>query len=617
MRRGILAAITGHPRIFPVATIALSLGLAACGGGGGGGGSSDGGATQGEVLIGLTDAAGDFASYTVDVTSVSLTHEDGRVIEALPLTTRVDFARYVELTELLTASEIPAGVYEQVALSLDYSAADIWVEDAAGDNLRLLPENLRDSSGAAVGQLTVSVPLQDHNTLLIAADIPASLTLDFDLNASHSADFSGAVPVVSVAPQLIAEVDADRPKPHRVRGTLQSVDTVGGSYRLSLQPFRHSAAGAPFGQLSIQVGDDTGFEIDGVVYRGDSGLAALAAAGAATATVAFGELNFNPWRFDATAVYAGSSLPNAAADAVQGTVVARVGDRLTLQGASVFHRDGRMEFGDQVELDLGVGTAVRRELSATALGRASVSVGQRLLAFGQLSGSAPGSFVLDTGSGALSLQKTTLRGTVADNLESDFTLDLQRVDSRAAAALNFAGTGATPADDAAPANYRLDISSLIVTGFDIDDAVLAKGFTRDFGGAPKDFEAESLVDLAQVTAVLVVDWGASATGGIASLDGSDMTLDLAGHGAVHHLSQYGVHLPLAASDAPLLAPDGSGLGLYEILHSGARTLHTNFTEFSADLQPRLAAGAAVRRVVADGSWDEGELLARRIGVSLE
>jgi hypothetical protein len=55
------------------------------------------------VVIALTDAEGDFASYTVDVLSLTLTTANGAVVETLPLSTRVDFARYTDLTEFLSA----------------------------------------------------------------------------------------------------------------------------------------------------------------------------------------------------------------------------------------------------------------------------------------------------------------------------------------------------------------------------------------------------------------------------------------------------------------------------------------------------------------------------------
>jgi hypothetical protein len=97
------------------------LWLAACGSGNGNepaeppsGAACDPGnpATAGQcgtLLFGLTDADGDFLSDTVDVVSLTLTEASGATVEVLPATTRIDFADYVELTELVSASRVLPG----------------------------------------------------------------------------------------------------------------------------------------------------------------------------------------------------------------------------------------------------------------------------------------------------------------------------------------------------------------------------------------------------------------------------------------------------------------------------------------------------------------------------
>lgn len=82
------------------------LSLAGCGGGGGSSGPaapSPTGSTpeNGRLIIGLTDAEGDFLVYDVTVESLILHRQNGDVVEALPLATRVDFAELTEVTELL------------------------------------------------------------------------------------------------------------------------------------------------------------------------------------------------------------------------------------------------------------------------------------------------------------------------------------------------------------------------------------------------------------------------------------------------------------------------------------------------------------------------------------
>ena len=108
---------------------------------GSGGSSSAGleGAEDGGVVVSLTDAAGDFLSYTVDVMELTLTGEDGQAVTVLPLTTRVDFAQYTELCEFLTASMVPQGTYVEASMTLSYENAEIYVEGEDGEMIRMIP----------------------------------------------------------------------------------------------------------------------------------------------------------------------------------------------------------------------------------------------------------------------------------------------------------------------------------------------------------------------------------------------------------------------------------------------------------------------------------------------
>jgi hypothetical protein len=84
-----------------------------------GGGSGDGVATNesGTALITLTDAPGDFVTYAIDITSISLERADGTRVETLPNRARIDFAQYVHLTELFTAAQVPSGTYVGATIS--------------------------------------------------------------------------------------------------------------------------------------------------------------------------------------------------------------------------------------------------------------------------------------------------------------------------------------------------------------------------------------------------------------------------------------------------------------------------------------------------------------------
>ena len=60
----------------------------------------------GTVLVGITDADGDFYNYTVDVLSLTLETANGRTVEVIPNKTRINFTDYVDVTELVSAAYV-------------------------------------------------------------------------------------------------------------------------------------------------------------------------------------------------------------------------------------------------------------------------------------------------------------------------------------------------------------------------------------------------------------------------------------------------------------------------------------------------------------------------------
>ncbi len=162
-----------------IGAVLLALTLGGCSGSGSGGADAE----DGTLVIGLTDAEGDFLRYEVDVVSLTLTKQNGAVVDALPVQTRVDFAQYTEMTEFLTAATVPTGRYIKATMMLDYRNADIQIEDADGNAVAV--ETILDEDGSPITTLPVAVHLEGRNSLVIAPGIPAHLTLDFNLEASN------------------------------------------------------------------------------------------------------------------------------------------------------------------------------------------------------------------------------------------------------------------------------------------------------------------------------------------------------------------------------------------------------------------------------------------------
>ncbi len=331
------------------------------------------------VYVAMTDADGDFLSYTVDVVSLKLKRPNGTIVEMLPATTRIDFAQYVDLTELITVGTIPNGAYFAVTLRLDYGNADITVERGG------MPVAARavDASGNALGVVDVNVTLDNRHHLVVSPGRPSLLTFDFNLAASNSVDLATTPATVTVTPALVASLDFVEQKELRVRGPLVSVDTAAGTYVADVRPSH--VRNLRFGQLTVHTDANTVFEINGTNYTGAPGLAALAAAGAGTITTAFGTLTKQTREFHAEAVHAGTSVPGAGVDTVLGEVISRSGDVLTVRGATVVRNSDGAHFArGSVQVTIGPNTIVVKAgtvASPTAAADA-ISVGQSIAAFG-------------------------------------------------------------------------------------------------------------------------------------------------------------------------------------------------------------------------------------------
>ncbi|HEY5623957.1 MAG TPA: hypothetical protein VIV14_09350, partial [Gammaproteobacteria bacterium] len=82
----------------------------------------------GTVMVSVTDAEGDFVSYSVDILSLTLQRPDGSTVETLPAVTRVDFAQLVDLSEVLSAVTTAPGDISGGSIRLDYGRAEVFVE---------------------------------------------------------------------------------------------------------------------------------------------------------------------------------------------------------------------------------------------------------------------------------------------------------------------------------------------------------------------------------------------------------------------------------------------------------------------------------------------------------
>ncbi len=448
-----------------LAVFSCALALTACGGGGGGGGNAPPAASApqasscssdcGTVFVAITDADGDFLSYTVDVVSLKLKRANGAMVETLPATTRIDFAQYVDLTEFFTAATIPNGAYVAGTLRLDFTNADISVEK---DGVPVAARAV-DAAGNALGVVDVNVTLDNRHHLVVAPGRPSLFTLDFNLAATNDVDLATTPATVTVTPAFVASLELVEQKDLRVRGPLVSVDTAAGTYVVDVRPF--NMRNMRFGQVTVHTDADTAFEVDGTDYTGSAGLAALSAAGAGTVTAAFGTLTTATRQFDAQTVRAGTSVSGAGIDTVTGQVLSRSGDVLTVRGATVNRNsDGARFARGTVLVTIGPNTKVVKGGTAPAQMSTpgAISVGQSIEAFGTAtpanSAAMSGDWTLDATAGRVRMHATPIYGFVKQASTGALTVQLDSIAGRRVSAFNFAGTGASAAQDADPAELR-------------------------------------------------------------------------------------------------------------------------------------------------------------------
>jgi len=588
----------------------------------------------GQLTIELTDAEGDFSNYSVDVLSITLTKADSSIVEVLPETTRIDFAQYVEMSELLSSTEVPSGIYTAATLTLDYRNAEIFVENADGDNIQV--SSVVDENNETINTLKSKVVLNEQNQLRIAPGVPAHISIDFDLKTSNVVSFEDPeAPVVTVSPVLNASLEPDSEKSHRVRGPLKKVNIEDSSFDLIIRPFHHHIR-APqdsntitdrrekFGNLRVTINDETNFEINTKNMTGTDGLRAMNTLDKFTAVIAFGEISLNPRRFQASEVYVGSSVPGGDLDVVKGSVLSRTNNTLVVKGATLIRSGGSVIVNDEVTVVLDTTTRVKKQHDNNDYDIGAISVGQRVTVFGELNDDTA-NLTLDASAGMVRLLITPLSGTVIEEKDPDnnlfLTLDLNQINGRRVTLFNFEGTGIDNANDANPDAYEVETTTLDLSPFTLDSNINIRGFVNNFGAAPADFIAKSISAKKHLgKARMHTNWKPATNTAFRLISPERITLDFTEAGRFHHVGggQRRIDLVDQNTDFSLL-PNKENAGRYVIQTRNGPRFHSTFENLSNDLNDLMANGSLVGRIKAAGIYDinTGDFAANKITIKMQ
>lgn len=561
----------------------------------------------GTGVVTLNNSPGDFTSYIVNIDSITLTRNDGILIEPLATPQSVDLTKVHDLTELVEASAIPVGSYTSLSLLLDYSVPYITV-DVNGKPTTVAAV---DANGVAMGAVSLIVNFDKQNPLVINNQQGTRLALNFDLSAFNSVNLSASPITTTVVPLVTATPAAVDTTPMRARGLLVISQPSSNRYIVNVRPFNDVVSA--LGALTVNTSASTYFNVNGTVYTGTAGLAALQSLPVNTVVVAHGTLGsvatITPG-FNATEVYAGSALSSPLADYLIGTVAARSGNTLTVQGVTFLGRFGGVQYYPQLPVTLSAATLVTEDgVPVSGLSSQSISVGQVINAAGQAAGyPVTPATSLDATAGAVRLQPTELWGTLGSATPGSMTLSLLSLGGFSGGAFNFAGTGTSAANDAVFASYAVNTGALDESGAAAGTLFEAFGSAASFGSGPPDFAATSVNS--PVPQQLVVEWKlpGGSTAPFSSASAAGLVVDLT-NAAINPAVRYLAAGPqktdlttLAASPTIVFA---SGTPTLAIGLSNTISVYNSAGAFATALASALNGTNLAFRLSAVGQYDAG------------
>jgi hypothetical protein len=491
-----------------------------------------------------TDDANQFSSYLVTIDSVVLVGTLNGEIGAIEVPETVDFTKLTSLSELWATASLPIDTYTQAIITLDYTSAQISVM-VNGAPVRV---SIVDPSGEVPTTIAVTVNLDPANQLTLLPTFATSnalrLAFNYDMTASNSVDMTTSPPTLTVKPYMTVATTAADSKLIRVRGPLINSSTSLGTYTVVVRPFFDEVNS--LGIDTIFNDANTVYTYGGLTYVGAPGITALSQASAgSTETAAF--CTFQPTTtpqagvlagiFHSVYVIAGSTLEDFYTEGIEGDVIARNGNTLTLRGGTVTANAAEVILYEDADSQVIIGpsTLVTADgvSTLTNLNYNSIAVGQHITARGLYSVNAAGVTVVDstgstaTNTGSVRLQSTELFGSLTSAASGSLQMSLQAIELWPASVYDFAGNGVSAAQDPVAANFVVNTGALTLPTLAPGDPVWVDGYVAPFGTAPPDFTAFSVPAEASVPATLAVIWtGTGTTAPFATLTSTGLTIDL-------------------------------------------------------------------------------------------
>jgi sulfur transfer complex TusBCD TusB component (DsrH family) len=593
----------------------------------------------GIAWVTLSETPGDFTSYIVNVDSVALTGKTYGVVTPVTTVETVDFTKLKDIAELWSAASVPNDTYTSATIVLDYTSANISVM------VNGVPQKATvvDTTGKAVTTQTINITFDPQHQPTIQPTLSSSsairLAINFDLAASNVINLGTNPATVTIKPMLTIATAPPDTKQVRIRGPLINSSVGVGTYTVYVRPFFDEYNS--LGQLTLFNSANTVYQLNGVTYVGAPGITALSQTSAGT-TITAAYTNFEPTptlnaavtagKFNATYVVAGSTLEDFYTQGLEGDVIKRTGNTLTLRGATLQLNNGTSSYLDTAAtpndalLLVGPSTIVTAEDSTTMtnLNYNSISVGQHVIARGIYSLPASNVTTLDatgsssTNTGSVRLQTTELFGTVVSSGAGAVVVDLANIENWPVSIYDFAGNGAA---GVAPTVYEINSGTLALpAGTATGGPLWVDGISAPFGSAPPDFLATSISAEPSVPARLQAAWTAGTITPFATLTPTGLSIDLANTHlgpAVIEIGAETIQLKsLAATPniVPQAAPAGtSGLppvflpsfaiGNLSAANTTTITVFNSFAPFVTQVPKSIVAATPALQFVAMGVYN--------------
>jgi uncharacterized protein DUF4382 len=485
--------------------------------------------SYGTGVVTMSDLSGVFAgfsSYVVNIDSITLTRNDGLIIEPLAQPETVDLVKLHDLGEFVEAPAIPVGTYTSITLTLDYSAPFITVDE----NGVVTTASPVDPAGLAMTVATVTVTFDPNNPLVINGGVCQRIAIDLNLAASNTINYGTSPLTVTVQPFVSATVEPADSTVMRAGGIFVVAQPSSSTYIVNMRPFADLVSA--LGALTVNVTNSTYFNINGTVYTGTAGLTAMGNLQVSTPVSTYGTLGdfstITP-TFNATAVYAGTAFESPLADFLTGTVTAVSGDAVSLHGATYVTRVGSAGYLADVPVTVSSATLVTEDGVATSgLTAQAISVGQVINVGGQGVADANGNLTMDATQGAIRLQPTPVWATLNSAAPGSMSLDVLSLGAFEPAAFTFTGTGTSAANDAVAADYLVNTGTLDESATPAGTLIETLGVVTAFGSAPPDFNAASVTLGSTTPQTLVVEWvNGGAASPFTSASSAGLVVDLA------------------------------------------------------------------------------------------